>query len=210
VGGAGFYLRALIEGLPPGSPANKAIRAEVQKKVESMGLKAAHEWLGTLDAPSAERIHWNDRQRICRAIEKSLDPHEVLTDQTPLSIPTLLLGIECQRENLDHALMLRCQNMWKNGLLNEAQYVHSLDLPEDHPVRKIIGYDEANAYLKGETDQTQALEKMFRRTRQYAKRQWTWFRNQHQVQWHLKIPEESPKELVEQLIIKILGRRGKS
>ena len=98
--------------------------------------------------------------------------------------------------------------MWDDGLLAEAKYIQSLGLPEDHPVQKIIGLNEANGYLKGKMDQPQALEKMFRRTRQYAKRQWTWFRNQHQVQWHSKNPEDKPDELVELLAVKILGSRG--
>jgi len=198
----------LVEGLPPGLPANKGLRSDVQGKVDSMGLEFAHQWLRSLDPQAAERIHANDRQRICRAIEKALEPQGKSTEPMPPLLPTLLLGIECPRESLDQALMTRCKKMWEGGLLSEAKYVHSLGFDQDYPILKIIGYDEANAFLKGQWDQNQALEKMFRRTRQYAKRQWTWFRNQHSVDWHSKNPVDQPKELVELLTDKILGTRG--
>ncbi len=203
VGGSGFYLRALITGPPVGPLSNPALREKVQKRVETLGLEGAHGWLKTLDVGAADRIHVNDRQRICRALEKALTPKPTADSDEPAPVSAVLLGVECGRDQLDVLLMQRCRKMWKEGLLEEAKSLQSLGLPAQHSVWKAIGYLEALAFLNRELSEAEALEKMFRRTRQYAKRQWTWFRNQHEVQWFQKNPEEPPKSLIEQLALQI-------
>jgi tRNA dimethylallyltransferase len=73
--------------------------------------------------------------------------------------------------------------MWASGLLEEAKFLKQSGVAPGHPVWGAIGYQEAMAFLDGQWTEAQALEKMFRRTRQYAKRQWTWFKHQHEVKW---------------------------
>jgi tRNA dimethylallyltransferase len=73
--------------------------------------------------------------------------------------------------------------MWKKGLLNETRKLLDQKSNDNHFLESTIGYAEAAAYLKKEITEPEALEKIFRRTRQYAKRQWTWFKHQHEVQW---------------------------
>ena len=73
--------------------------------------------------------------------------------------------------------------MWEGGLLTETQALLDSGLPLDRPLWGAIGYAEASSFLKGELKAEEAKERIFRRTRQYAKRQWTWFKHQHSVEW---------------------------
>lgn len=184
VGGAGFYLRALVEGPPPGNAPTPEIRSMVLEKIREAGVARAHEWLQERDAAAAARLHPNDLQRICRALEKTFQTGAVEMDWKPLGNPSVrFIGLERSRDKLDPMLRMRVEGMWGKGLLEEAQGLLKQGLPQDHPLWGAIGYSEAAAFLQGRVKKDAALEMIFRRTRQYAKRQWTWFKHQHQVEW---------------------------
>lgn len=184
VGGAGFYLRALVEGPPPGNAPTPEIRSMVLEKVREAGAARAHQWLQERDAAAAARLHPNDLQRICRALEKTFQTGAVEMDWKPLGSPSVcFIGLERSRESLDRMLRSRAEGMWGQGLLEETQGLVKQGLPQDHPLWGAIGYSEAAAFLQGRMKKEEALEMIFRRTRQYAKRQWTWFKHQHQVEW---------------------------
>ena len=116
----------------------------------------------------------------------------------------LFLGFERSRDKLDGILAARTRFMWEGGLLDEAERLMEMNLPADHPVLMAIGYREAIAFLKGEIREEEAMERIFRRTRQYAKRQWTWFRHQHEVQWFNPDSFSSSADLADLLTEKIL------
>ena len=193
VGGAGFYLRALVEGAPEGEAPAEEIRKMVTLKVKDLGPKGAHDWLRERDPAAAKRLHPNDTQRVCRALEKSFVPannssllekgkgSKALKPLGPQNVH--FIGLERSRENLDRLLKSRTDSMWTGGLLNETKALLGQSLQETSPLWGAIGYAEAAAFLRGEMSQPQAIEGIFRRTRQYAKRQWTWFKHQHQVEW---------------------------
>jgi len=185
VGGSGFYIRALVEGPPMGEAPKPEVRTWVLEKVRELGNEKAHAWLKERDPSAAQRLHPNDLQRICRALEKTLTQKApVVADYEPLgSSSVLFLGLERSRDKLDTALRDRTRAMWQNGLLDEARRLSGMSLPADHPIWGAIGYLEASAFLNGQLKEEAALERIFRRTRQYAKRQWTWFKHQHEVQW---------------------------
>lgn len=184
VGGSGFYIRALVEGPPQGEAPKPEVRAWVMEKVRELGNEKAHGWLQERDAAASKRLHPNDLQRICRALEKTFETdskeaaYESLGDSN-----VLFLGLERSRDTLDTILRARVQAMWKNGFLAEALRLSEMKLPPGHPIWGAIGYSEALAFQKGALGEPEALERIFRRTRQYAKRQWTWFKHQHEVQW---------------------------
>jgi len=184
VGGAGFYLRALVEGAPAGASPDPEVRAMVSDKALELGKEGLHDWLKSRDPEAAARLHPNDLQRVCRALEKTFDLSEKPAGLEPLGEDKVLfLGLERSRENLDKILLERSKAMWEGGLLDETRNLMELGLGEDHPLWGAIGYAEAAAHHKGEMTRAQALERIFRRTRQYAKRQWTWFKHQHNVEW---------------------------
>ncbi len=184
VGGAGFYLRALVEGAPEGGSPSPEIRSMVLQKMESLGPEKTHAWLASRNEAAAKRLNPNDLRRVCRALEKTFEgPANPAEYQSLGSENVCFIGVERSRENLDQLLRHRTQTMWDRGLLLEAVQLEKKGLPPDHPVLAAIGYAEALAYLRKEMTQAEALERIFRRTRQYAKRQWTWFKHQHEVEW---------------------------
>jgi tRNA dimethylallyltransferase len=184
VGGAGFYIRALVEGPPAGSAPTPEIRALVLEKIRELGNERALAWLKERDPARAEKLHPNDIQRICRALEKTFETAPEKVEYSPLGPEKVLFwGLERSRDKLDSVLKARVESMWRGGLLEESKKLMERGLPFDHPIWGAIGYTEAQAYLKGQWGEALALERIFRRTRQYAKRQWTWFKHQHEVQW---------------------------
>jgi tRNA dimethylallyltransferase len=152
--------------------------------VERLGKEKAYQWLSERDHQTAIRLHPNDTQRVCRALEKTFDLVRTKSRFEPLGEKQVtFIGLERSREKLDIFLRARTEAMWKGGLLNETKAILESKIPSSHPLWGAIGYLEALAFLKGELKVTEAKERIFRRTRQYAKRQWTWFKHQHAVQW---------------------------
>ena len=209
VGGAGFYLRALVEGAPAGSSPDPEIRARVSEKLVELGNEGLHAWLKSCDPEAAARLHPNDTQRVSRALEKSFDVVEKPSGLEPLgSDRVTFLGLERSRENLDKILQERSRSMWEGGLLTETQKLLEIGLPPEHPLWGAIGYAEAAAHLRGGMTPAQALERIFRRTRQYAKRQWTWFKHQHSVEWINLDDFPTIEKVVDVLQEKISHRQG--
>jgi tRNA dimethylallyltransferase len=184
VGGAGFYVQALLVGLPEGGAPTAEERERVLAVVKRKGPDEAHQWLATLDPAAAGRIHVNDTKRVCRALEKVLYPKPSKADYAPLGADRVrVIGLECPRETLDKRLMARARAMWEGGLLEEARWLMDRDIPETANVWGAIGYREAAAFIREAVTQEEAVEMMFRRTRQYAKRQWTWFKHHQSTRW---------------------------
>jgi tRNA dimethylallyltransferase len=156
----------------------------VAEKALELGPEKTHSWLAERDPEAAKRLNVQDQQRVCRALEKTFSSEEPTPSYGPLGKDNVLfLGLERSRENLDKILRTRTDHMWKSGLLDETKKLFEMGIPAGHPIWTAIGYAEAAAYLKKEMSEADALERIFRRTRQYAKRQWTWFKHQHEVQW---------------------------
>jgi tRNA dimethylallyltransferase len=183
VGGSGFYLQALLEGVPPGSAPTPEERGFVLAEMERMGLSTSHEWLKEKDPAAAARIHPNDKKRISRALEKALFPAPPVQGEPSVKREAVVIGLERSRENLDEALRARTRAMWSGGLLEETRRLMDAGIPRGKNVWGAIGYEEAADHLEGRLKAEEAVEKIFRRTRQYAKRQWTWFKGHHGTRW---------------------------
>jgi len=185
VGGSGFYLRALLEGAPEGEAPDPDLRAMVMERYETLGPEAAHAWLAERDPQTAQRLHPNDAMRVRRALEKTFapPPTDTLAYEPWGASNALVLGLEMPREKLDERLKHRSEAMWRGGLLDETRGLLARKVPEGAPVWGAIGYKEAADYLAGHLTEAAALERVYRRTRQYAKRQGTWFRHHHQTEW---------------------------
>lgn len=183
VGGSGFYLQALLEGTPPGSAPKPEQRRFVLAEMERIGPEASHAWLKEKDPASAARIHPNDGKRIGRALEKALFPPPPSQEKPPVKREAIVIGLERSREKLDEALRARTEAMWRGGLLEEARFLLSSGVPRGSTVWGAIGYVEAAGHLEGRLGEEAARERIFRRTRQYAKRQWTWFKGHHETKW---------------------------
>lgn len=190
VGGTGLYFTALIEGLSsmPDIPAD--IRAYWRDRLEAEGAPALHSLLSQRDAATAMRLKQADGQRIVRALEvldasgQSIS-HWQSQRETPLIdlATSRAIVIEPDRAALAARISLRFDAMIEQGALEEAERVLALDLDPSMPVMKAIGLRELGSHLKGELALEEAVTRAKAATRQYAKRQMTWFRNQFGEHW---------------------------
>ena len=187
VGGTGLYLRALRFGLFTGPPGDPGLRTRWNAE-EDAAPGALHARLARLDPDSAARLHANDRLRLVRALEvlettgRPLSAwhgaHRFAGDELPMRV----VGLQVARADLYARLDARCAAMLDAGLLDEVRGLVARYDPT-RPALQSIGYRQVAAHLRGECDLPAALEAMRRATRQFAKRQLTWFRAEPGIEW---------------------------
>jgi tRNA dimethylallyltransferase len=180
VGGSGLYLQGLLQGLtPPAVPPQAGLRAQFQ----GLGQPLCHAILATCDPLAAARIAPADATRTQRALEVCYATGQPLSCQqgrVPPPWPVLELGLD--PVDLLERIRTRTRAMYDDGLVAETAALIARH-GERCPLLDTIGYDEARALLRGELGEAQAIARTEQRTRQYAKRQRTWFRRQHQPLW---------------------------
>ena len=186
VGGTGLYVRILLDGIAPIPEIAPAIR----QKIRQMELLEAYQALQSLDPVSAERLNPSDSTRIQRALEviqstgKPLDhwqKHKTSGIGENIKLhPLILLP---PREWLYQRCDLRLHQMMEEGAAEEVENLLQRDLPPNLPVMRAIGVSAIAAWLAGDISREAAIERAQTATRQYAKRQYTWFRNQGPQGW---------------------------
>jgi len=190
VGGTGLYFRALTGGLSDMPPIPDDIRNELRARLETEGVEALHAELAELDPAMAERLRPADRQRILRALEVVRATGQSIAGfqgrgsaklVDPLSARCLVL--EPERPVLHERINGRFASMMEEGAIDEVRALLKLDIPPQHPAMKAIGVRQIADYLAGRLSREQAIELASTATRQYAKRQMTWFRNQLGEEW---------------------------
>jgi tRNA dimethylallyltransferase len=197
VGGTALYLKALLYGLFDGPPADKVLRRRLEEEAEREGSRVLHDRLAQVDPASARRVHPNDVRRMVRALEvweKTGRPLSVWQTQwrtLPVSSPQLY-WIDLQRAQLYARIDRRVHDMVEQGLVEEARRLRPLPRPLSREAAQAVGYQEIFAHLDGRTTLDEAVAAIQTRTRQFAKRQVTWFR-------HLAGCQPVPAELTEVL-----------
>ena len=180
VGGSGLYLAAVTQGLrPPALPPQPALR----RQLTTLGQPHCHGLLLCADPMAARRIHPNDTVRTQRALEVVYGTgcaHSLQQSRQPPAYPILEIGLA--PEDLHQRIHQRTGAMVAGGLLEETQRLMER-FGVELPLLQTMGYREACQLLMGPMDHQQAVAAINRRTRQYAKRQLTWFRGQHQPHW---------------------------
>lgn len=185
VGGTGFYLKALIDGLFEGPAADLELRERLGRSAARHGEGYLQRVLARLDPESAERIHAHDQTKLMRAIEVSLlegRPFSVLQRERRLQrlegFAVERIGLAPPREALYERIDQRTQAMFEGGLLGEVEGLLAADVPADAWPFGAVGYRQALDCVRGRLSKKQAIEAAAQATRNYAKRQLTWFRNQ--------------------------------
>lgn len=180
VGGSGLYLQGLLQGLaPPAVPPQPDLR----QQFAALGQPLCHALLATCDPAAAQRIAPADTSRTVRALEVVYATGLPLSAQQrriPPPWPVLELGLN--PGDLPQRIKRRTIRMFEEGLVAETAALISRH-GEACPLLDTMGYDEARRLLRGELAESQAIACTEQRTRQYAKRQRTWFRRQHQPLW---------------------------
>mgnify|MGYP006272694849 FL=1 len=198
VGGSGLYLKLMQEGIAPVPPVPEALRAELRAFLRDRGEAALHARLASLDPAGAARLPPADWRRVLRALEvvlatgRSLASFQAEAPHPPVACRMILLLPP--REDLVAAIDGRCAAMLEAGALDEARAVLEAAADPELPARRAVGVGELARHLAGEIGLGEALELFRRATRQYAKRQVTWFR--HQARADLVIPAQYSESLL--------------
>lgn len=188
VGGTGFYLRALLDGLFPGPGRDERLRQRLaQREARRPGL--LHRLLRRWDPEAARRIHPADRPKLIRALEVCLLTRRPLSEWFAAGRDALTgyrvckLGLNPPRAALYQRLDARCRAMFEQGLIEEVRRILAMGYPPSIKPLEAHGYRQALQVLRGELDLPHALYYAQRNTRRYAKRQWTWFRREPNLIW---------------------------
>jgi tRNA dimethylallyltransferase len=188
VGGTGFYLRALVDGLFPGPQRSEELRRRLKGRVEQKGSPYLHKVLGRLDPAAAEKIHANDAPKLIRAVEVCLGSQQKMTEMwkqgsEPLKgFRILRLGLNPDRAVLYERLNVRAARMFERGLVEETETLLAKYGDGAWPLSS-LGYKQAVQLLRGEITREQAVQATQQAHRNYAKRQMTWFRREPEVMW---------------------------
>jgi tRNA dimethylallyltransferase len=186
VGGTGLYIRILLDGIAP----IPEIDLEVRKTVRALTTADAFAALSSEDAKMAASLNPRDDSRIKRALEVICSTGRSIADwreakeggiATDINLhPLILLP---PRDWLHNRCNLRFEQMMERGAVEEVKALLAQNIPSDAPVRRAIGVPEIADMLAGKISQAEAIERGQASTRQYAKRQYTWFRNQSSPNW---------------------------
>ena len=192
-GGTGLYIDSLLSGrtfarFDPDSP----LRRELEEELARRGGAALLEELARVDPDTAARLHPNDSKRIVRALEvyrstgTTLTAHNAMTRSLPPRYDALTLTLAFQRrEDMWDRIDRRVDRMMVDGLVEEVRALLDSGVPDRCTAMQAIGYKEMAAALRGDGDTARAAEEIKLRSRQYAKRQLTWFRRNPDARWLL-------------------------
>ena len=187
-GGTGFYLRALLDGLFEGPSRDQSLRDRLARR-EARRAGSLHRLLTRFDSATARKIHPHDVPKVTRALEVCL-----LT-RCPVSelfregrdalggYRTLKLGLLPDRDALYQRLDQRCATMFAGGLVEEVRHILALGYAAESKPFESHGYKQALQSIRGELNLREAIFYAQRNTRQYAKRQLTWFRREPGLVW---------------------------
>jgi tRNA dimethylallyltransferase len=202
-GGTGQYLSALIDGLTfAPAPADPVLRETLERKADQPGLPELWQALAQQDPDAARRISPNDRKRIIRALEiimltgQTMSWHDA---RSRIRQPAFCYQTFClthDRPVLYDRINQRVLHMMEQGLLDEVRQLMGRGLPAGSTSLQAIGYKELIAYLQGECPLEQAVAKIQQASRNYAKRQLTWFRKMNAVHW---LENEDPADACQKI-----------
>ncbi len=187
VGGTGLYLRTLLDGIAPVPEIDPLVRAAVR----ALPVAEAHAALSREDPAAAARLHARDTTRVARALEVIRATGRPLAAWQAARVGGIGAAVDVRglvllpdRETLFARSDARLTAMFADGGVAEVEALLArADVPVDAPVRRAIGVQEVAAMLTGTLSRDEALTAAQQATRQYAKRQYTWFRNQLPSEW---------------------------
>lgn len=190
VGGTGLYIRAVIQGfLFPEMETNHQLRAELTEMARKYGNEYLHQKLAEIDPEHARKIHPNDLRRIIRAIEIFQETGHNMTyylekqKYTPPRYNTLKIGLIREWEELYDRINKRVDLMIKKGLVEEVKNIIKAGFNMSATALQGLGYKEIIGYLKGDYPLEEAIRILKKNTRNYAKKQITWFNREKDLHW---------------------------
>ncbi len=189
-GGTGFYVRCAIDdyNMPKGEQTQNPIREQYLEMLDTLGAQAVWDELDKLDPESAAIIHPNNSKRVIRALEMH-DAGTSYADMSkklssiPQALPAVFVGLQIDRQVLYERINSRVDKMLEQGLIDEVKALLDRGFADALTSKQAIGYKEIIEYFDGDCSLGEAVEKIKRQTRRYAKRQISWFKADSRINW---------------------------
>lgn len=202
VGGTGLYIKAILDDLnfPDTDP---EVREKIARQADELGIDVMHERLTKLDPAAAAAIPKENVRRVVRALEVIELTGRTYTANLPRVGSTKYpnarqFGLVMERETLHERIDLRVEKMWDKGLVREVRDLMGKGLLEGRTAQAALGYAQIIKFAQGEMTEEEAKEETKRATRQYARRQETWFSRDERITWVKKAP-------ISELVTKIVS-----
>jgi tRNA dimethylallyltransferase len=206
VGGTPLYMKALVRGVYPGPPADWEFRRQIETELQHVNVEALHERLRQVDPLSAARLHPHDKRRIIRALEVYKQTGMPLShQQTQFESPrrdadNRVTVLHWPRPQLHARIEARVDRMFEEGLIDEVRGLLERFGKLGRTASQAVGYREGIAHLRGQQDLDATIEQVKTRTRQFARRQETWFRSLSECEWLELKTAQTPREIAARLV----------
>jgi len=213
VGGTGLYINSLLNNFEfTDSIIDNEYRNELKRIANEKGNKYVHEMLKGIDDVSYNKLHPNDLKRVIRALEvykntgKPITYFQALSKQQPCKYDFCYIGLNMNREKLYKRIEDRVDKMIEAGLVREVEKLLEMGYNKGHTALQALGYKEIIDYLHNKYSLDEAIKTLKKNTRNYAKRQLTWFRNDNRIFWLHVDNYYSMEILVENIIRYAAGK----
>lgn len=199
VGGTGLYIRAVVDGFSiPQTPPDWKLRERLEH-MEERTPGALHARLMKVDPPAAARIHPRNVRRLVRALEVYEHTGRPISSLQRRGDPvgsTLQIGLAMDREHLYRRIDARVDEQIAAGLIGEVERLHARGYDRTLPALQGLGYKEIIESLDGTVTLDEAVRRLKRNTRRYAKRQYTWFRRDTRIRW-VDVNDDPPEKVAD-------------
>ena len=206
VGGTPLYLKSLLRGIFEGPPADWEFRRQVEDEVASVGAEALHQRLAQVDPLSAAKLHPHDRRRIIRALEvykitgQPISHMQLQFEEGRSADQCRVFVLDWPRAELHRRIEARVDRMFSQGLAPEVQRLLDQFGTLSRTAAQAVGYREVIEHLDGKQELADTVEQVKVRTRQFARRQETWFRSLSECRRVVQRRDESPKTVAEEIL----------
>lgn len=201
-GGTGLYVDALMDGRSFAPLPQTGHREALERLAEEYGIEAVQELLKDFDPESYAKLHKSDKKRIIRATEvyletgKSITQHNLETQQLPPRYNPVWIGMDYEnRGDLYDRIDRRVEIMLERGLEQEVRNLLDAGIPDTATAMQALGYKELVAAFRGQCTVEEAVAQIQKRTRNFAKRQLTWFRRNQKIHWIKQYPGQDFSEV---------------
>lgn len=207
-GGTGLYIKALLEDYSFNSvDEDTELRRSLEEEAETKGAEALHKRLADLDPEAAERIHPNNVRRVVRALEAALNG-DTISQQGAVECPydALVFGLNMERSALYDRINRRVDLMLEAGLEQEVRQLLEQGISSECQSMQSIGYRQMVWYINGSMSYEDAVDRLKQATRNFAKRQITWYKKMPYINWLELEPQPDYTAAVERICEKLVQK----
>lgn len=206
VGGTPLYLKALLRGIFVGPPADLDFRRQVEAEIARVGVDALHQRLRQIDPLSALKLHPNDVRRMVRALEvykvtgRPISHMQLQFDEGRPAEACRVFVLDWPRTELHRRIDRRVDRMFEHGLIDEVRGLLGRHGMLSKTASQAVGYRQVLNFLDGRMGKEETIECTKARTRQFAKRQLTWFRSLSECRWVERQSDVDPDTIAQRIV----------